>query len=293
MSEILLGSHVGMSGKEMFLGSVKEAAEYGANALMVYTGAPQNTRRKEIGELRLDEGLAYAEKAGIREIIIHAPYIINLGNMEKPEMFDFGVDFLAKEVKRTAAFHSKVLVLHPGSSLSAGVEASVEQIAKGLNLVLDADDSEVNIALETMAGKGSEVGRTFEELRKIYDKVERKDRLRVCFDTCHVNDAGYDLVNDYENVMKEFDKIIGLDQIAAFHINDSKNPLGAAKDRHENFGKGYLGSDALMQVIRDSRFETIPKILETPYIKDPENPKKSTPPYKEEIAWIKKQLMEG
>lgn len=152
MAEILLGSHVGMSGKEMFLGSVKEAAEYGANALMVYTGAPQNTRRKEIGELRLDEGLAYAEKAGIREIIIHAPYIINLGNMEKPEMFDFGVDFLAKEVKRTAAFHSKVLVLHPGSSLSAGVEASVEQIAKGLNRVLDADDSEVNIALETMAG---------------------------------------------------------------------------------------------------------------------------------------------
>ena len=195
MAEILLGSHVGMSGKEMFLGSVKEAESYGANVLMVYTGAPQNTRRKEIGELRIDEGLAYAEKAGIREIVIHAPYIINLGNMEKPEMFDFGVGFLAREVKRTAAFHSKVLVLHPGSSLSAGVEASVEQIAKGLNLVLDADDSEVNIALETMAGKGSEVGRTFEELRMIYDKVDRKDRLRVCFDTCHVNDAGYDLVS--------------------------------------------------------------------------------------------------
>lgn len=225
MAEILLGSHVGMSGKEMFLGSVKEAAEYGANALMVYTGAPQNTRRKEIGELRLDEGLAYAEKAGIREIIIHAPYIINLGNMEKPEMFDFGVEFLAKEVKRAAAFHSKVLVLHPGSSLSAGVEEAVEQIAKGLNLVLDADDSEVNIALETMAGKGSEVGRTFEELRMIYDKVERKDRLRVCFDTCHVNDAGYDLVNDYEGVLAKFDRVLGLDQIAVIHVNDSLNPL--------------------------------------------------------------------
>ena len=152
MAEILLGSHVGMSGKEMFLGSVKEAESYGANVLMVYTGAPQNTRRKEIGELRIDEGISYAEKAGIREIVIHAPYIINLGNMEKPEMFDFGVEFLAKEVKRAAAFHSKVLVLHPGSSLSAGVEPAVVQIAKGLNLVLDADDSEVNIALETMAG---------------------------------------------------------------------------------------------------------------------------------------------
>lgn len=229
MSEILLGSHVGMSGKEMFLGSVKEAAEYGANALMVYTGAPQNTRRKEIKDLNLEAGLAYAEKAGIREVVIHAPYIINLGNMEKPEMFDFGVDFLAKEVKRTAVFHSKVLVLHPGSSLSAGVEEAVEQIAKGLNLVLDADDSKVNIALETMAGKGSEVGRTFEELRMIYDKVDRKDRLRVCFDTCHVNDAGYDLVNDYEGVFAQFDRVLGLDQIAVIHVNDSLNPLGAHK----------------------------------------------------------------
>ena len=125
MAEILLGSHVGMSGKEMFLGSVKEAESYGANVLMVYTGAPQNTRRKEIGELRIDEGISYAEKAGIREIVIHAPYIINLGNMEKPEMFDFGVEFLAKEVKRAAAFHSKVLVLHPGSSLPAMVSSAI------------------------------------------------------------------------------------------------------------------------------------------------------------------------
>ena len=281
MSEILLGSHVGMSGKEMFLGSVKEAAEYGANALMVYTGAPQNTRRKEIGELRLDEGLAYAEKAGIREIIIHAPYIINLGNMEKPEMFDFGVEFLAKEVKRAAAFHSKVLVLHPGSSLSAGVEASVEQIAKGLNLVLDADDSEVNIALETMAGKGSEVGRTFEELRMIYDKVERKDRLRVCFD------AGYDLVNDYEGVLAKFDSVLGLDQIAVIHVNDSLNPLGAHKDRHANIGQGTVGYETLHRIVHDERFAEGPKILETPWLCAEGETKKTIPPYKQEIAWLK------
>lgn len=287
MTEILLGSHVGMSGKEMFLGSVKEAESYGANALMVYTGAPQNTRRKEIRDLRLEEGLAYAGQAGIREIVIHAPYIINLGNTEKPEMFDFGVDFLAKELTRTAAFHSKVLVLHPGSALSAGAEAGIEQIAKGLNWVLNADDSDVNIALETMAGKGSEVGRTFEELRMIYDRVEKKDRLRVCFDTCHVNDAGYDLVNDYEGVLAQFDKILGLDQIAVIHVNDSLNPLGAHKDRHANIGKGTIGFETLHKIVHDERFAIVPKILETPWLCAEGESKKTIPPYKEEIAWLK------
>lgn len=287
MAEILLGSHVGMSGKEMFLGSVKEAESYGANALMVYTGAPQNTRRKEIRDLRLEEGLAYAGQAGIREIVIHAPYIINLGNTEKPEMFDFGVDFLAKELTRTAAFHSKVLVLHPGSALSAGAEAGIEQIAKGLNWVLNADDSDVNIALETMAGKGSEVGRTFEELRMIYDRVEKKDRLRVCFDTCHVNDAGYDLVNDYEGVLAQFDQILGLDQIAVIHVNDSLNPLGAHKDRHANIGKGTIGFETLHKIVHDERFAIVPKILETPWLCAEGESKKTIPPYKEEIAWLK------
>ena len=287
MAEILLGSHVGMSGKEMFLGSVKEAESYGANALMVYTGAPQNTRRKEIKDLRLEEGLVYAEQAGIREIVIHAPYIINLGNTEKQEMFDFGVDFLAKELTRTAAFHSKVLVLHPGSALSAGAEAGIEQIAKGLNRVLDADDSDVNIALETMAGKGSEVGRTFEELRMIYDRVEKKDRLRVCFDTCHVNDAGYDLVNDYEGVLAQFDKILGLDRIAVIHVNDSLNPLGAHKDRHANIGKGTIGFETLQRIVHDERFASVPKILETPWLCAEGEDKKTIPPYKEEIALLK------
>ena len=287
-----IGSHVGMSGKEMFLGSVKEALSYGADTLMVYTGAPQNTRRKAIEELRVEEGWNLMKEKGMDEIVIHAPYIINLANTVKPETYELAATFLAKEIERTAAMGATVLVLHPGAHVGAGAEAGIAQICKGLNEVLN-EDTPVFIALETMAGKGTEIGRSFEELKAIYDGCNHPDKLRVCFDTCHVNDAGYDLVNDYENVMKEFDKIIGLDQIAAFHINDSKNPLGAAKDRHENFGKGYLGSDALMQIIRDSRFETIPKILETPYIKDPENPKKSTPPYKEEIAWIKKQLIEG
>ena len=289
---MLLGSHVGMSGKAMLLGSAKEAVSYGANTFMFYTGAPQNTRRKDISELNIDAAWEYMHAQGIEQIVVHAPYIINLGNSVKPETFELAVNFLQTEIERTRACKSHVLILHPGAHVGAGTDVGLSQIIKGLNEVL-TPDMDLQIALETMAGKGTEIGRSFEELKAIYDGCNHPDKLRVCFDTCHVNDAGYDLVNDYENVMKEFDKIIGLDQIAAFHINDSKNPLGAAKDRHENFGKGYLGSDALMQVIRDSRFETIPKILETPYIKDPENPKKSTPPYKEEIAWIKKQLMEG
>lgn len=286
---IILGSHVGMSGKDMLLNSVKEALSYGANTFMVYTGAPQNTRRKEISELNIPAARACMEENGMHNFIVHAPYIINLANTIKPETFELATEFLEKEINRTAAMGANVLVLHPGSHVGAGEEAGIAQICKGLNQVLN-QDTPVSIALETMAGKGSELGRSFEELKAIYDGCNHLEKLRVCFDTCHVNDAGYDLVHDYERVMDKFDRILGLDQIAAFHINDSKNPCGAHKDRHENFGKGHIGADALMQVIRDPRFEGIPKILETPYIKDPENPKKSTPPYKEEIAQILHQL---
>lgn len=282
---ILLGSHVGMSGKEMLLGSVKEALSYGANTFMVYTGAPQNTKRKEISELNIPAARACMEENDMSNFIVHAPYIINLANTVKPETYELAVEFLAKEIDRTAAMGSEVLVLHPGSHVGVGEAAGIARIVKGLNEVLTSD-TPVHIALETMAGKGSEIGRSFEELRAIYDGCHYPEKLRVCFDTCHVNDAGYDIVNNYDSVMSEFDRILGLEQIAAFHINDSKNERGAHKDRHENFGKGTIGADALMQFIRDSRFETIPKILETPYIKDSENPKKSTPPYKAEIAEI-------
>jgi deoxyribonuclease-4 len=278
-----------MNGKDMLLNSVKEALSYGANTFMVYTGAPQNTRRKEISELNIPAARTLMEEHNMHNFIVHAPYIINLANTVKPETYELAVEFLAKEIERTAAMGADVLVLHPGSHVGAGEDAGISKIIEGLNEVLTSD-TPVHIALETMAGKGSELGRSFEEIRQIYDGCKHPEKLRVCFDTCHVNDAGYDIVNDYEGVMNEFDKIIGISQIAAFHINDSKNELGAHKDRHENFGKGHLGSDALMQVIRDSRFETIPKILETPYYKDPENSKKSYPPYKEEIALIRSLL---
>jgi apurinic endonuclease (APN1) len=286
---LLLGSHVGMSGKDMLLNSVKEALSYGANTFMVYTGAPQNTRRREIDELNIPAARALMEENGMFNFIVHAPYIINLANTVKPETFELAVEFLDKEIQRTAAMGAEVLVLHPGAHVGAGVEAGTAQIIDGLNQVLTAD-TPVFVALETMAGKGSEIGRTFEELKAIYGGCRHPEKLRVCFDTCHVNDAGYDIVNDYDGVMDQFDQILGLDQIAAFHINDSKNERNAHKDRHENFGKGHIGATALMQVIRDSRFETVPKILETPYYKDPEDKKKSYPPYKEEIAEIRSLL---
>ena len=286
---LLLGSHVGMSGKDMLLNSVKEALSYGANTFMVYTGAPQNTRRREIEELNIPAARALMEENGMSNFIVHAPYIINLANTVKPETFELAVEFLDKEIQRTAAMGAEVLVLHPGAHVGAGVEAGTAQIIDGLNQVLTAD-TPVFVALETMAGKGSEIGRTFEELKAIYDGCRHPEKLRVCFDTCHVNDAGYDIVNDYDGVMDQFDQILGLNQIAAFHINDSKNERNAHKDRHENFGKGRIGATALMQVIRDPRFETVPKILETPYYKDPEDKKKSYPPYKEEIAEIRSLL---
>lgn len=286
MSQIKLGSHVGMAGKEMFLASAKEAASYGANVFMLYTGAPQNTRRKDISELNIDAGWEYAHAHGIDEIVVHAPYIINLANTVKPETYELAVEFLEKEIVRTAAMRSRILVLHPGSHVNAGVEAGTEQIIKGLNTVLDQNEDDVLIALETMAGKGSEVGRSFEELKAIYEGVKKKDRLRVCFDTCHVNDAGYDLVNAYDDVFAEFDRVIGLEQIAVFHVNDSVNPLGAHKDRHANIGKGTIGYDTLHRVVHDERFLDIPKILETPWLCEEGSAKKTIPPYKEEIAWL-------
>lgn len=283
---MILGSHVKMSGKEMFLGSVKEALSFGENTFMVYTGAPQNTRRKDISELRIPEAAALMKENDMQPFVVHAPYIINLANTVKPETFQLATEFLAIEIERTAAMGSQILVLHPGSHVGEGVEKGIAQIVKGLNEIL-TKDTPVFIALETMAGKGSEIGRSFEELCAIYDGVKYNDKLRICFDTCHVNDAGYDLVNNYENVLSEFDSCIGLEQIAVIHLNDSKNSLAAAKDRHENFGFGSIGFDTLTKLANDKRFSTIPKILETPYVKHPMNDKKSFPPYRYEIEMIK------
>lgn len=275
-----------MSGKDMLLGSAKEAYSYGANVFMAYTGAPQNTRRKDVSELKIKEAWEYMKEHNIEEIIIHAPYIINLGNTIKPETYEIAEKFLATELERTEAMGSKVMVLHPGSHVGAGVDAGINQIVNGLNNVL-TKDTNVYVALETMAGKGSEIGRNFEELARIYDGVVHNDKLRVCFDTCHVNDSGYDLVNDLSGTLEQFDKVIGKNQIAVFHINDSKNPCGASKDRHENIGFGNIGFDTLKEIVYLKEFENVPKILETPYIKDEENKKKAYAPYKYEIEMLR------
>ena len=286
-----IGSHVSMSGKDMLLGSAKEAVSYGADTFMFYTGAPQNTRRKDISELNIEPAWEYMNAHGIDGIIVHAPYIINLGNTVKPETFSLAVEFLAKEIERTISCRSHTLILHPGAHVGAGTEAGTAQIIKGLNEVLTADTDCV-IALETMAGKGSEIGRTFEELAHIYDGVTYNEKLRVCFDTCHTSDSGYDIIRRFDDVIREFDHILGKEQIAVFHINDSKNAPGAAKDRHENIGFGQIGFDALNYIVRHPDFENVPKILETPWIPSPDDRKKSYPPYKHEIAMLRKGVFD-
>jgi len=296
-SMLKIGSHVGMSGKDMFLGSVKEALSYGANTLMVYTGAPQNTKRKDICELNIEAGWQLMKENGMDEIVIHAPYIINLGNSVKPETFKLAVDFLHLELERSEAMGSRILVLHPGAHVGEGVQAGIRKITEGLNEVLTRD-MKVMIALETMAGKGSEIGSSFEELAAIYDGVKFNDKLRVCFDTCHTSDAGYDILHDFDGVTGHFDKILGKDQIAVFHINDSKNTPGARKDRHENLGYGHIGFDALSSIVYHPDFMDIPKILETPYIKPEDTErhavfgvsgevKKAFAPYKHEIEMLR------
>lgn len=282
-----IGSHVGMSGKEMLLGSAKEAVSYGANTLMFYTGAPQNTRRKDLSELNIDPAWEYMKEHGIEEIIVHAPYIINLGNAVKPETFRLAVEFLEKEITRTVACRSHLLILHPGAHVGEGADVGIAQIVKGLNEVL-SKDTDCYIALETMAGKGSEIGRSFEELARIYDGVTYNDKLRVCFDTCHTSDSGYDIIRHFDDVVDEFDRILGKEQIAVFHINDSKNIPGSGKDRHANIGFGEIGFDALNYIVHHKDFEEIPKILETPYVPDPDNKKQSYAPYRYEIEMLKK-----
>lgn len=282
-----IGSHVGMNGKEMMLGSAKEAHSYGANTFMAYTGAPQNTKRKEIGQLRIEEAWEYMKEHDIDDIVIHAPYIINLANTVKPEIFKLAVEFLQVEIERTHAMGAKMLVLHPGSHVGAGEKEGIAQIVKGLNEVL-TKDTPIRIALETMAGKGSELGKSFEQMAAIYDGVVHQDKLGICFDTCHVHDAGYDIIHDFDGVIEELEHYVGKKEVLVFHINDSKNERGAAKDRHANIGFGAIGFPALYKVVHHKDFQNVVKILETPYVTlENEEGKESFPPYKYEIEMLR------
>jgi deoxyribonuclease IV len=275
-----------MSGKKMLLAASEEAVSYGSNTFMIYTGAPQNTRRKKIEDLNIEEGRRHMEQHGISDIVVHAPYIINIGNTTNPDTFDLGVRFLTSEIERTEALGAGQIVLHPGAHVGAGTEAGIKKIIEGINEVLTGKE-QLQIALETMAGKGSECGKSFEELAMIIDGVNYNDRLSVCFDTCHIHDAGYNIVEDFDGVLNEFDKIIGIERLKVLHINDSKNAVGMRKDRHENIGFGHIGFKALNYIVHHPQLMDVSKILETPFVGEDKNDKKA--PYKFEIEMLREQ----
>ena len=282
---LLLGSHVGFNKNDQLLGSLKEALSYGANTFMFYTGAPQNTRRYPIEDGLTLEAMQMMKEEGIdySKVVVHAPYIVNLANDGDPEKYQFSVNFLQEEIERCKLLGITKVVLHPGSHVGLGIERAISNIANAINMI--SNDSVV-ILLETMAGKGTEVGSKLEEIKQIIDLVNNKDLIGVCIDTCHLSDAGYDL-SDFDKFLDKFDEIIGLDKIGCVHVNDSKNENGAHKDRHENFGFGHLGFDMLMKIIYNERLENIPKILETPYVD------REFAPYKYEIEMIKNKKFDS
>lgn len=280
MNNLIIGCHVSMKAPKYLLGSVQEATSYNANAFMIYTGAPQNAKRKPIQELLLPEFRANLALNNIKieDVIVHAPYIINLANTIKPSTFDFSVELLRKELKRSQEIGVSTIVLHPGSTVGADKTLALNQIVKGLDAAC-FEGQTVKIALETMAGKGNETGSNFQELAYIINNVKNKSLIGVCWDTCHLYDSGYDIVNNLENTIKEFDQLIGIEKLLVLHINDSKFGLNSHKDRHENLGMGKIGFDALMKIIYHPLFAKKTKILETPWIGN-------HAPYKEEITMI-------
>ena len=277
---LIIGSHVGFNSKDQLLGSLNQALSYNANTFMFYTGAPQNTTRSKIDSKMTNQAIEKMKENNIelKNIIVHAPYIINLANNKEDDKYNFSIRFLKEEINRCSEIGIKYLVLHPGSHVGLGVEQGLQSIIFALNQVNKTNDS-VIILLETMAGKGTELGVNFEQIKTIIDGLDDKSKIGVCMDTCHLNDAGYD-VSDFDKILDEFDSIIGLKYLHCIHINDSKNPIGAHKDRHENIGYGTLGFDNIINIIYNERLDNIPKILETPWVGD-------YPPYKEEIEMIR------
>ncbi len=282
MDKLLIGSHVSFA-KDQLLGSVKEALSYGSTTFMFYTGAPQNTFRSKIDDNKTNEAfeLMKENNIDIDKVIVHAPYIINLANNKEEDKYKFSIDFLIEEINRCNMFSIKNLVLHPGSHVNLGREVGLENIINALNIVIEKTET-VRILLETMAGKGTELGTNFDDLKYIIDNIKDKDRIGLCLDTCHLNDSGYP-IEDFDKILDEVDSKIGLSYVKCVHVNDSKNPLGAHKDRHENIGYGTIGFDNLINVIYNDRLTDVPKILETPYIED-------KAPYKEEIDMIRAKV---
>ena len=277
---LIIGSHVNFGSKDQLVGSLNQALEYDANTFMFYTGAPQNTSRSKIDSNIVLQAVNKMKEYNIElsNVIVHAQYIINLANNKEDEKYNFSIRFLIEEIKRCEEIGIKYMVLHPGSHVGLGIDEGLKNIIFAINQVNKSNDSVV-ILLETMAGKGTELGVNFNELKTIIDGVVDKDKIGVCLDTCHLNDAGYD-ISKFDSVLDEFDSIVGLKYVHCIHINDSKNPIGSHKDRHENFGYGTIGFDNLINVIYNNRLDNIPKILETPWIGE-------KAPYKEEIEMIR------
>ncbi len=284
---LIIGSHVSFNKTNQLVGSVMEALSYGSNTFMFYTGAPQNTSRYPIDDEKTKEAYKIMQEnnVNINNIVVHAPYIVNPANSDN---FDFNVDFLKNELKRVEQLGINKIVLHPGSHVKLTKEQGLQNIIDTLNATID-NETNVTILLETMAGKGTELGTNFDDLKFIIDNIKYKNKVGLCLDTCHLNDAGYD-VSDFDKILDEIDFKIGLNKIGCIHINDSKNPISAHKDRHENFGIGTIGFDNLIKIIYNKRLENIPKILETPYVTYDNNSKERLyPPYKFEIEMIKSQ----
>ena len=283
---LLIGSHVGYNKEEQVKKSLDEALSYGANTFMFYTGAPQNTQRSPINKDRVNEVISIMKEKGLdySKVVVHAPYIINLASPDE-DKHNFAVSFLKQELMRCNELKISNMVLHPGSHTGCGIDIGLTNIINGLNEVLSITNNNCSILLETMAGKGTELGVSIDQMKYIIDNIENKDRIGLCLDTCHLNDAGYD-VSNFDEILDEIDKKIGLSYVKCIHINDSKNIINSHKDRHENIGFGTIGFDNLINIIYNKRLKSIPKILETPYVEH------EYPPYKYEIEMIKSKTFD-
>lgn len=282
---LIIGSHVSFNSKKQLLGSVEEALSYNANTFMIYTGGAQSTARSSINDEFTYEAFKVMLENNInpKNVIVHAPYIVNLANKSDERKYDFYIDFMANELNRVKELGLDKIVLHPGSATTCSREEAILNIVNGINKIYEKT-SDVMILLEYMSGKGNEVGTSILELKNIIDKIDDKDRIGVCLDTCHMNDSGID-ISKFNEFLDEFDLMIGIDKIKCVHVNDSMNTIGSHKDRHANIGYGTIGFDNLINVIYNDRLEGIPFILETPYIN--RNNKDAYAPYKMEIDSIK------
>ena len=256
--------HIGchLSSSKGYLNMGETAKSIGADTFQFFTRNPRGGAAKAIDPDDVKAFIAFAEENNFAKIVAHAPYTLNPCS-DKEATREFALNTMADDLARMEYTPNQLYNFHPGSHVGQGIDVGIEKIAKQLNAVLKPDMT-TTVLLETMAGKGSEIGRSFEELKEIIDRTELKDKLGVCLDTCHVYDAGYDIVNNLDGVLDDFDRVIGLDRLKAVHVNDSKNPFESHKDRHEKIGDGALGFDAIARIVNNSRLKGLPFILETP-----------------------------